>query len=212
APRSVHGKRERRLAGPDGVPPLRRRTLAGRPRRTGPGQRTLRRPVLQPARAGLRDRPDNRPGGRLSRRGRPAGGPERTARRRPRRPHLGRAGGAESAVCRDVSRPAGGRALGLRRRGDRRGSHGAVRGGDLRAKGQPSGRGANRRGLPRGRDAGVPAGQVRPGGSARKASGGERLDHAHRLGAKRPGPGAFGPRLYRSPAGRRGPGHDQGGV
>src|SRR5215203_3130563 len=59
ASRTVHGERERHLAGPDGIPSLRERESAGRPCRTRPLRRAVRRPVLQPALSRLRDRRDH---------------------------------------------------------------------------------------------------------------------------------------------------------
>src|SRR5215204_2738563 len=57
--RTVHGERERHLAGPDGVPTLGERQGAGGPCRTRPLRRAVRGPVLQPALSRLRDRRDH---------------------------------------------------------------------------------------------------------------------------------------------------------
>ncbi len=75
--RTVHGERERHLAGPDGVPTLGAGQGAGKPCRTRPLRRAVRRTLFEPALPRFRDRRDHpRPRG-IRGRGRPRRRPER---------------------------------------------------------------------------------------------------------------------------------------
>ncbi|CAA9421232.1 MAG: Phosphoglycerate mutase, partial [uncultured Rubrobacteraceae bacterium] len=212
APRTVHGQRPRRVAGTDGVSPLRGGRTSGGPRGPGPVPHGLRRDLQQPPGEGFPDRRDHRPGVRLRRRGRAGAGPDGTPRRRPRRPHVGCAGGAQPRVRPEVPRPAGGGTLGVRRGRDRRGGHGPLRGGDGRDTLPPPRGVARRRRLARGLDAGFSQGPLRGRGAARNPQGRQRLDHPHRLGPQWYRPGATPTRLHGAPNGPERPGHHKGRI
>src|SRR5215204_2210765 len=95
ASRTVHGERERHLAGPDGFPPLGGRAQAGGPGGARPRLRAIRRPLLEPALARFRDRRDHPRAYEVRGGCRHRLGPERERRGHPRRPHVGRAGAAK---------------------------------------------------------------------------------------------------------------------
>src|SRR5215213_3725067 len=103
ASRAVDGERERHLAGPDGVPPLRGRPKTGRYGGPCPLQKAFRWPVLEPALTRLRDRKHYPQAYRLRRRGRSRRRAEREERRHPRRPYLGGAGKTKSGIGEDAS-------------------------------------------------------------------------------------------------------------
>src|SRR5215208_2968066 len=190
ASRTVHGQRERHLAGPDGLPTLGERQGAGEPCRTRPLRRAVRRPVLQSALSRLRDcRDHTRPCG-FRGRGRPRRRPEREEWRYPRRPHLGRAGAAPPRAGKEVPRHPRRGTLGARRRRDGRGGYREVRRGPLLHPRPPPRRWAHRYRLARRGNAGVSEGAFRTRGPARRPAGGQRFDNAPAMG--RNGPASAG--------------------
>src|SRR5215207_10267324 len=185
-PRPIHGERERRLARPARVSPLRGGTPAVTSRGTRPGHRDVRRSLLQPAIPGLRDRRDHRPRGGLPGRGRSRRGADGAPGWATGGHHPARAGGPLSGADEEVPQPPRRGTLGSRRRRDRRGGTRPLRAGDLWNPRPSRGRSTYSSRNPRRCHAGLPEGSLRAGDPTRRPAGPERLDHTRRVGSRRP--------------------------